>query len=151
MLAPSLHLTVEAADDAVTAANEAYRLAHASGDVEAAAAGEERLRQAITARAKVNDRVVAAAPAGTDPDGQQLERIDNGWRVKSTDEYVVEVWKTLFNWRLVVMVPNQQATVEHGFCYFGLGLESLTRAIAAGLEWEDPMNTKPAGFDKQAF
>lgn len=151
MLAPSLHLTVEAADAAVAAAHEAYRSAHIVGDVGAAAAAEERLRDAIAARSKVNDRVVAAAAAGTDRDGQQLERIDNGWRVKVTDEYVIEVWKTLFNWRLVVMVPNQQAYVEHGFCYFGLGLESLTRAIAAGLEWEDPFTTKPAGFDKQAF
>jgi hypothetical protein len=151
MLAPSLRLTVEAADAAVAAAHDAYRVAHDSGDDAAAGAAEGRLREAFASRAKVNDRVVAAAAAGADAGGHQLERIDNGWRVKSTDEYVVEVWKTLFNWRLVVMVPNQQSVVEHGFCYFGLGLESLTRAIAAGLEWEDPFITKPNGFDKQAF
>ncbi|WIE80932.1 hypothetical protein [Curtobacterium sp. MCSS17_016] len=119
--------------------------------MDAADAAEETLQAAFLARSKVNVQVVAAAAAGSDADAHQLERIDNGWRVKATDDYVIEVWKTLFNWRLVVMVPNQQAVVEHGFCYFGLGLESLTRAIAAGLEWEDPFNTKPAGFDKQAF
>ncbi len=151
MLAPSLRHSVDTADAAVASAHDAYREAHAAGDASAAAAAEDTLRAAFTARAKVNDRVVAAAAAGADADGRQLERIDNGWRVKSTDEYVIEVWKTLFNWRLVVMEPNQQATVEHGFCYFGLGLESLTRAVAAGLEWEDPFNTKPNGFDKQAF
>jgi len=84
----------------------------------------------------------------TDP---RIEPIDNGFRVQSTDEHVVEVWRTLFNWRLVVMPPNQEFVVTHGYCYFGLGLETLARAVAAGLAWDNPLTTKPAGFDKQAF
>lgn len=32
-----------------------------------------------------------------------------------------------------------------------LGLESLARAVAAGLEWQDPLHTDPAGFDRKAF
>lgn len=41
--------------------------------------------------------------------------------------------------------------MTHGYCYFGTGLESLARAVAAGLQWVDPLNTAPEGFDKQAF
>jgi hypothetical protein len=74
-----------------------------------------------------------------------------GFRVKETEDYVVEVWKMLFNWRLVVMLPNQTLTTEHGYCYFGTDLETLARACAAGLEWEDPLHTDPKGYDKKAF
>lgn len=42
-------------------------------------------------------------------------------------------------------------TLDHGYCYFGLGLESLARAVAAGLEWKDPLRTDPTGFDRKAF
>jgi len=77
--------------------------------------------------------------------------IQNGFRLQSTEGYVVEVWKYAFNWRLVVLLPNQQITVEHGYCYFGRGLDSLARAVAAGLEWVDPLHRHPEGFDKQAF
>lgn len=84
-------------------------------------------------------------------DDERIVRIDNGFRLQETDEYVVEVWRYVFNWRLVVLFPNQLIAVEHGFCYFGTDLESLARAVAAGLEWDDPLHTLPAGFDKQAF
>ena len=82
---------------------------------------------------------------------ERITRIDNVFRLQETAEYVVEVWRYVFNWRLVVLLPEQQVSVEHGFCYFGTGLEPLARAVAAGLEWEDPLRTLPAGFDKQAF
>ncbi|PPG15022.1 hypothetical protein [Rathayibacter rathayi] len=82
---------------------------------------------------------------------ERVVPVENGFRVQATEEYVVEVWKMLFNWRLVVMPPGQQVEVTDGFCYFGTGLESLARAVAAGLRWTDPMTTRPEGFDKQAF
>ncbi len=77
--------------------------------------------------------------------------IANGFRLQETEEYVVEVWAMLFNWRLIVMPPNQEIVVTHGYCYFGRDLTTLTRAIAAGVQWEDPLNTDPLGFDKKAF
>jgi hypothetical protein len=80
-----------------------------------------------------------------------MEPIENGYRLQACDEYVVEVWRMMFNWRLVVMLPNQTSTIEHGFCYFGTSLESLARAVAAGIAWDDPLHTLPGGFDKQAF
>lgn len=57
----------------------------------------------------------------------------------------------LFNWRLVILEPNQEHSVWHGYCFFGTDLTSLARAIAAGLAWEDPMHTDPPDYDKKAF
>ena len=145
MPASSLSRIDVSAEELVETAHAEYREAHQSGDASAVEQAEANLRAAFAPRNRANEDAVAVTA------GSRLERIANGWRVKTTDEYVIEVWKTLFNWRLVVMLPNQQATVEHGFCYFGLGLESLTRAVAAGLEWENPFTEKPNGYDKQAF
>lgn len=75
----------------------------------------------------------------------------NGFRIRQTDEYVIEVWAMIFNWRLVVMPPNQELFVDRGFCYFGRGLDSLAKAVVAGLAWEDPYGTDPEGYDKKAF
>jgi hypothetical protein len=78
-------------------------------------------------------------------------RISNGFRLQETEEFTVEVWKMLYNWRLVVMPPRQQIETTHGYCYFGTDLEVLARAVAAGLEWSDPLRTAPRGFDKKAL
>ena len=84
-------------------------------------------------------------------DGARIETIDNGFRLQSTDEHVVEVWRYLVNWRLVSYVSGQQVVVERGYCFFGTGLESLARAVAAGLAWENPLRSDPEVFDKRAF
>lgn len=84
-------------------------------------------------------------------DDIRIVPISNGYRLQETDTYVVEVWQYLFNYRLIVRLSDDPVSVEHGYCYFGRGLESLTRAVAAGLEWTDPLHTPPHGFDKQAF
>ena len=76
---------------------------------------------------------------------------EDGFKVRETEEYVIEVHEMLFNWRIVIMRPNQKITIDHAYCYYGTGLETLARAIAAAVAWEDPYNTKPEGFDKQAF
>lgn len=85
------------------------------------------------------------------PPGITLQETPEGFRLRETDEYVIEVWGMLYNWRLVVMRANQDLFVEHGYCYFGRGLTSLARAIAAAAEWDDPLHTDPPGYDKKAF
>lgn len=85
------------------------------------------------------------------PARAEVEEIENGFRVRLTEEYSIEVWRMLFNWRLVILEPDQQVSVWHGYCFFGTDLTSLARAIAAGLAWEDPMHTDPPDFDKKAF
>lgn len=80
-----------------------------------------------------------------------VEATEHGWVIRRTDDYVVEVWRMAFNWRLVVGRPWGPGTVDRGFCYFGTGATVALRAIGAGLAWEDPYNTLPEGFDKRAF
>lgn len=81
----------------------------------------------------------------------KLTPITGGFEVKRTDEYIVVVMLMLFNWRLIVMIPDQTLVYEHGYCYFGTDDEALTRAILAGQAWDDPLNTDPIGYDKKAF
>lgn len=89
---------------------------------------------------------------------------EHGFRIRTAETHFVDVHRALFNWRLVLHVHGAECspssvehphgvcpTLEHGFCYFGLGLESLARAVAAGLEWQDPLHTDPPGFDRKAF
>lgn len=81
-----------------------------------------------------------------------LERIDGGWIIRRTDEYVIDVARQIFNWRLHVAVPENYGTFyEHGYCYFGTGADSLVLAIEAGKRWEDPLHTDPIGFGKKAY
>lgn len=85
-----------------------------------------------------------------------MERIvetEHGFRLMRDDSdlCIVEVWRYLFNWRLVSMLPDQSLTTERGYCFFGTGLESLSRAIAAGLTWDDPLRSDPPDYDKRAF
>lgn len=77
--------------------------------------------------------------------------IESGYRVRETDEFVVDVWRATFNWRLVSYEAGQQMNVDRGYCLYGRNVESLTRAIIAGLSWEDPRNSDPADYDKRAF
>ncbi|XUK64640.1 hypothetical protein ABMA10_21945 [Plantibacter sp. RU18] len=105
----------------------------------------------LLSSSNVLDDLESALRHDADVDQERIVRIDNGFRLQETDEYVVEAWKMLYNWRLVVMRPHQQVDTIHGYCYFGTDLETLARAVAAGLQWEDPLHSAPEGFDKQAF
>jgi hypothetical protein len=83
---------------------------------------------------------------------QTAERIPGGYVLARTDDYVVDVTIMMFNWRIHVALPEQYGqTYEHGYCYFGTGVDTMLRAVAAGLAWEDPFNTDPTGYDKKAF
>lgn len=91
-------------------------------------------------------------PEPTMPILEDLEPVPGGWIIRRNDEYVIDVMRQLFNWRLHVADADSYGTFyEHGYCYFGLGVESLVRAILAAQQWEDPLHTDPVGFDKKAF
>lgn len=78
--------------------------------------------------------------------------IPNGYRVQETPEYIVEVIRMLFNWRIVLSLPEHHGeTYEHGYCYFGTGPDTLVIALAAARAWTEPFTTDPIGFDKKAF
>ena len=80
-----------------------------------------------------------------------IEESESGFIVARRDGWVIEVWLMLFNWRLVAYRDDDRLSVVHGFCYFGRGVDALSRAVVAGKDWMDPINQKPEGFDKQAF
>lgn len=78
--------------------------------------------------------------------------IAGGYIVQQNDDFVVDVIRTLYNWRVhVALAEEYGAFYLHGFCYFGTGPETLARALAAAKQWADPLNTEPDGFDKEAF
>lgn len=97
------------------------------------------------------------APGSSGPDlatmlaDERITRVERGFRIRATPDYVVEVHKMLFNWRVVVFDPEDPVAIDRGFCYVGTGLETLARAVAAGLAWDDPYGTDPTGADKHAF
>lgn len=81
-----------------------------------------------------------------------LESIRGGWIVQRNSEYVVDIVYMLFNWRIHVAYADSYGTsYVHGYCYFGLGDDTLARALTAARKWSDPLRTHPVGFDKQAF
>lgn len=81
-----------------------------------------------------------------------LTPTQGGFIIRQTDEYVIEVNRMLFNWRLLVAYTEYYGRVyEHGYCYFGTGPETLTRAVLAGQAWENPLVSDPIGYDKKAF
>lgn len=84
--------------------------------------------------------------------GQTLELVTGGYRLRATEDYVVDCTRMLFNWRLHVTTPELDGREYlHGYCYFGRDVTTMHRAIAAGLAWEDPLHTAPEGYDKQAY
>lgn len=83
---------------------------------------------------------------------ENAEKTIDGFVLKRTSDYVVDVSRMLYNWRLQVARAEEYGRqYEHGFCYFGTGMESLGRVALAAAQWNDPLNTLPEGFDKQAY
>ncbi len=79
---------------------------------------------------------------------------DGGFIIKRTDEFVIDVVPMIYNWRLHVATPEAYgAFYEKGYCFFGLGLDVLVKAVTAAEEWAkgDPFVTDPPGFDKRAY
>ncbi len=87
-------------------------------------------------------------------DGSDIRALEDGpgFHLWEDAEVIVEVRLMMFNWRLVcTRVEERGIFIAHGYCYFGRDERTLQRAIEAGLAWEDPLHTPPAGFDKHAF
>lgn len=94
----------------------------------------------LSSRTEALDALEASLREVQPGESSHILRIDKGFRLQETDDYVVEAWKMLYNWRLVVMRPHQQIDTINGYCYFGTDLETLARAVAAGLQWQDPLH-----------
>lgn len=78
--------------------------------------------------------------------------VAGGYIVQQNDDFVVDVIRTLYNWRVhVALAEEYGAFYLHGYCYFGTGPDALAVAVNAAKNWADPLNTDPDGFDKKAF
>ena len=72
-----------------------------------------------------------------------------GFRVKELESYWLDVVQRFHNWRLVATDKPGGLTYSAGYCYFGLGTESLARAVLAAVQWDGPGHGSPPGFDKR--
>lgn len=83
---------------------------------------------------------------------KRLEAIQGGYIIERTDDYVIDIVRQLFNWRLhVALAESYGSFYLHGYCFFGTEQDTLVTAIASGSRWTDPLNTDPVGYDKKAF
>ncbi len=85
--------------------------------------------------------------------------IDGGWHIKDLGNGLcVDVMKMLYNYRIVTSSPGHRWN-EHGWCYFGHGIDSSgtartmatakAAAFLAAAIWDG--DGDPPGHDKQAF
>ncbi len=65
------------------------------------------------------------------------------FRLQQANGYTAEIHKLLFKWRFIVRRPETPWAFEHRFCLFGTDLATLAKAVAVGLEWDDPLSTMP--------
>ena len=86
-------------------------------------------------------------------------KIDGGWHIKELgDGRCVDVMKMLYNYRIVTS-PLGRAWNQHGWCYFGHGVDSSgaartmatakAAAFLAAAVWDG--DGDPPGHDKKAF
>lgn len=86
-------------------------------------------------------------------------KIDGGWHIKELgDGRCVDVMKMLYNYRIVTS-PLGHAWNEHGWCYFGHGVDSsgtprtmataMAAAFLAAAVWDG--DGDPPGHHKKAF
>lgn len=81
-----------------------------------------------------------------------LEPVRGGWIAQRTSEYVVDVTRMLFNWRIHVSLAEEYGTAyQHGYCYFGNDPDTFVIALSAAKQWADPLHSDPIGFNKKAF
>ena len=80
--------------------------------------------------------------------GHFILPVDGGFRVKETPDHWIDVQRMLFNWRVSRTPKSCPMTYDRNYCYFGTGLETLLRAVAAAAEWDGADDTDPAGWDK---
>jgi hypothetical protein len=74
--------------------------------------------------------------------------IDGGLRVGETDTHYIDVLKMMFNFRVVNTRKDQPGLYDSGFCYFGTDVQSLLRAVAAGVAWAESGAEEPPGWDR---
>lgn len=81
----------------------------------------------------------------------KLTPILGGYRVKTTEYGVIEVYKMLVNWRITRTPLNDPTTYDRGWCYAGTGQATMVAAVLAAWAWDGADNTEPEGWVKRVF
>src|ERR1700759_1543195 len=77
-----------------------------------------------------------------------LEPVDGGFRVKTTDAYDIDVIMMIFNWRVTATPRDGRPETWRGRCYFGSGPAAFVRAVLAAQAWDGDPSTSPPGWNK---
>ena len=89
-----------------------------------------------------------------------LERIDGGWRVKTSDngKHYLDLLRMIYNWRLAMTPVAMPSTVDRSWCYFGHGEDdegnprnmrtAFATALAAALMWDGSPDSEPQLYDR---
>lgn len=70
------------------------------------------------------------------------------WLVKKTENYRVEIYQMIYNFRVVVSDLDNYLWWIQGWCYFGTDPEVFLKAIKAAREWDPESEPAPQGFDR---
>lgn len=72
-----------------------------------------------------------------------------GYRIKSTLTHHIDIYRMIFNWRIITVPKNAPMFVDRGWCYQGTGLAGFLPAALAAIAWDGANDTEPAGYFKR--
>lgn len=72
-----------------------------------------------------------------------------GYRIKTTSTHHIDIYRMIFNWRIVTVPVNASMFVDRGWCYQGTGLHGFLPAVLAAVMWDGSDETEPPGYFKR--
>lgn len=103
---------------------------------------------------------LAVVPEDIKAQAAGLERIDGGWRVKTSDDgkHYIDLFRMLYNWRIGETPVDFPSVIDRSWCYFGHGhdedgnprsmVTAFGTALAAALLWNGDPDTEPQLYDR---
>lgn len=73
-----------------------------------------------------------------------------GYRVKTTAAHHIDLYRMIYNWRIVTVPVGAPMFIDRGWCYQGTGLNGFLPAALAAIAWDGSDTTEPAGYFKRA-
>jgi hypothetical protein len=74
------------------------------------------------------------------------------WRVRETDDHVIDLMLMFTNWRLAGAKKSEYGTgYSYLYCYVGHGEDVHLRAVLAGLIWDIDGGLDPLEWDKDVL
>lgn len=73
-----------------------------------------------------------------------------GYRVKTTTTHHIDLYRMIFNWRIVTVPVDAPDFVDRSWYYQGTGLAGFLPAALAAVAWDGSDDTEPPGYFKRA-